>query len=69
MIEHSHCMDKNANEILISDGFRTILAKPIECAGCHVMHFYFQLTSQGHRCLSCARKDPLAEFLEQRRRA
>jgi multisubunit Na+/H+ antiporter MnhF subunit len=45
---------KQPDRILITDGLRTILAVPLECQGCHVMHYYFILTAAGHRCLECA---------------
>lgn len=47
---------KTPNQILITDGYRTILAAPVECVGCHVMHFYFLMTLEGNRCIECVHK-------------
>lgn len=43
--------------ILATDGVYTVLKEPIECKGCHTMHFWYIRTGEGHRCVSCVVKE------------
>lgn len=47
----------SSDTILATDGVYTVLKEPIECKGCHTMHFWYIRTGEGHRCVSCVVKE------------